>query len=210
MGEVIAQPFLAGLSTGLFCCAYCFPFVAPFLVAEERTMRQTAWVLSNFILGRLAGYTLFGLAVGFLGERFDSRWLHLISVGALILLSVFLLLYALGLVSPAWPLCAGTSRARGRTPFLMGVFMGLKVCPPLLVSAAYVFSLHDMLKGVLYFLVFFVGTTIYFIPLALLGMLSGMDEFRRVARASAVLVSVIFLVYGVYMLWRGVSPLYMQ
>ena len=208
MGEVVVQPFLAGLSTGLFCCAYCFPFIAPVLVAEERTLRQTAWVLSKFILGRLCGYTLFGVVIGYLGEQVGSNWFHTISVVSLVLLSLFLLLYALNLVKPSWPLCAGSAKARGRTPFLMGLLMGLNLCPPFLMSAVYVFTLQSMLKGAVYFLMFFAATTIYFIPLALLGMVSHMGEFRGVARASAVLVSVIFLAYGVYALWRGELPLH--
>lgn len=210
MSDVIVQPLLAGLSTGLFCCAYCFPFIAPVLVAEERSGRQTARVLAQFILGRLIGYAAFGVAIGYLGERLDEPLLHKVSVVSLILLSAFLVVYALGLVRPAWVGCSGGKPpARGKAPFLMGLFMGFNMCPPFLMSVVYVFTLHSMVKGLVYFVVFFVATTIYFIPLALLGMLSRMAEFRAVARVSAILVGALFAAYGIYTIGRGASLLHM-
>lgn len=203
--DVIIQPLLAGLSTGLFCSAYCLPVVAPFLVAEQRGPRETARALAEFILGRLLGYLLFGAAVGLLGEMLDERIFGLVSAAALVVLSAVLVLYAVGLVRPRWPACLGSARARRLAPLGMGLLMGLNVCPPFLVSVTYVFTLHSALKGMLYFLVFFAATTVYFLPLFFAGWLSRMAEFRWVARLSAVLVGVLFGAYGILVIARGMG-----
>ena len=203
MHDVIIQPLLAGLSTGLFCSAYCLPVIAPYLVAESRDAKGTASALVQFILGRLAGYVLFGAAIGFIGERFAGEWFNLFSVASLVLMSVLLVVYGIGLMKPSWSACgAGWLKGR-RLPMVMGFLMGLNICPPFLMSVAYVFTLHSMVKGIVYFLVFFAATTLYFLPLFFLGFLSKMNEFRVVARISAILVGILFTAYGIYAISSG-------
>jgi sulfite exporter TauE/SafE len=210
MHDVIIQPLLAGLSTGLFCSAYCLPVIAPYLVAENRDAKATAAVLLQFILGRLAGYVFFGAVIGFIGEWFSGEWFNLFSIVSLVLMSVLLVVYGLGLMKPAWSVCGADWLKGRRLPMLMGFLMGLNICPPFLMSVAYVFTLHSMVKGIVYFLVFFAATTLYFLPLFFLGFLGKMSEFRVVARVSAILVGVLFTVYGIYALCRGVLVVHSQ
>ena len=92
---------------------------------------------------------------------------------------------------------------RRRIPLLMGFLMGVNICPPFLISVAYVFTLHSMFKGIVYFLVFFAATTLYFLPLFFFGFLSKLNEFRAVARVSAVLVGLLFIAYGIYAFSSG-------
>ena len=82
-------------------------------------------------------------------------------------------------------------------PTTLGFLMGINVCPPFLLSLAYVFTLHSMAKGLVYFLVFFCATSLYFVPLLFVGWLGRMKEFRWAARASALAVGILFLVYGI-------------
>jgi sulfite exporter TauE/SafE len=203
MSEVLIQPLLAGLSTGLFCVATCVPFLAPYLASERRGMAATVRVLGQFLLGRLAGYVLFGAVFGWLGERANFALFNAVSSGALILLSALIAAYALGLLRPGWSWCAAEAAPGARAPFLMGVLLGVNVCPPFLLSLAYVFTLHSAAKGILYFLVFFAATSVYFLPLGFLGPLGRIAEVRGVARLSALAVGVLFAIYGVFALTRG-------
>lgn len=205
MGDVLVQPFLAGLSTGLFCCAFCFPFVAPILVAEERSLSESWRVLGAIIGGRLVGYAIFGMAIGFLGERFENVVIERTLLCALIALSALLMLYGVGWLRPTASWCGALIRSPVRVPFVMGLLMGINLCPPFLMSAIYVFTLHNMLKGIAYFLVFFLGTSLYFLPLGFLATLSRWEYLRKAARISAVLVGLIFCGYGLYALFRGVN-----
>jgi sulfite exporter TauE/SafE len=202
MGDVIIQPLLAGLSTGLFCTTFCLPFIAPYLAAESRDMRASAKVLLEFILGRLGGYVLFGAVFGYLGEKIDQSIFNVVSITALLILSWVLVGYAVGLAKPR-SVCAALSARRALTPLGMGFLMGINLCPPFLMSIAYVFTLHSALKGMVYFLVFFAATTVYFIPLVFVGLLGRMYEFRLAARVSAVLVGVVFTAYAIYMIASG-------
>ena len=215
MNDVLIQPFLLGISVGIFCFTYCVPFIAPYLVSEQRKLKRNFKIILEFILGRLIGYILFGAIFGYLGEKIASQTVNLILIIALMVLSVILIFYALGLLKPKGFFClAPSSLAKGggsaryakfreKVPILMGFLMGINICPPFLMSLAYVFTLHSAVKGIIYFLFFFLGTTIYFLPITLLGFLGKMKEFRLVARISGVIVGLVFLIYGIYYLIRG-------
>ena len=197
MHDVILEPLLAGLSTGLFCCASCYPVLVPVFAAEERNAGATFRVWLQFLLGRLAGYLLFGAAIGWLGERFDEAWLAKVSAVVLMAMALLLVFYALGFRKPAFSLCAAGTRRGQALPTTLGFLLGINVCPPFLMSLAYVFTLHSMARGIVYFLVFFCATSLYFTPLLFVGWLGRMKEFRWAARASALAVGILFFVYGI-------------
>ena len=196
MHGVILDPLLAGLSAGLFCCATCVPVLAPVFAAENRSAGANVRLWVQFLFGRLAGYLLFGAAIGWLGERFDAAWLTRISAAAMVVLSLILIFYAIGFRKPAWSPCAAGTRRGQATPVLLGFLMGANACPPFLMSVAYVFTLHSLAKGMIYFLVFFCASTVYLIPLPFVGLLGRMKEFRWAARASALAVGILYLAYG--------------
>ena len=195
---LIIQPLLTGLSVGAFCLTYCFPFMGSFIAAEERSTRKNILVLLEFLMGRLMGYLCFGLAVGYLGEKFNSAWLRHATDASFILLSILLALYLLGLVREKGIFCIGGKFIKGKSPVLMGFFMGINLCPPFLLSVAYICKQQSTLYGMIYFALFFLTSSIYFLPLLFVGMLSQTKEFRTLARASGFLVAVIFFIYGIY------------
>jgi len=203
MKDILIQPFLLGLSVGIFCFTYCVPFIAPYVVAEDRKIRKNLGVILKFIFGRFGGYVIFGAIFGYLGEKISNSTVNLILIISLMALSLLLIIYALGFLKPKWGFCSGKF-FRKKSPLLMGFLMGINICPPFLMSLAYVFTLHSAIKGIIYFIMFFMGTSLYILPLFFLGFLGKMREFRLIARISALIVGIVFLVYGIYYISRGV------
>lgn len=202
MRNMVLESLLAGLSTGLFCCATCYPFLLPVFASENRTLAETWRIWLQFLLGRLAGYLLFGAAIGWVGECCDTAWLSLASTAGMMVLALVLIFYAVGFWRPSWSFCAAGTRRGAAAPAALGFLMGLQACPPFLLSVAYVLTLHSMLKGMAYFLVFFCATSVYFVPLLFVGLLGRMKEFRWAARASALAVGALFLAHGAATLYR--------
>lgn len=196
-GEVVVRSFLVGLSSGIFCGLYCFSFIAPILVIENRKISQDFILLLKFIFGRFLGYVAFGSVFGYLGEKITQRGFDLVTSIVLVVLSMILILYALGFVKKKFSFCL-RPKIKTRLPILMGFLMGINVCPPFLISAIYVFKLGSVLYGIIYFLVFFLATTIYFLPLIGLGYLNKFKEFQKVGRVSALIVGVLFFIYGIF------------
>lgn len=204
MSEIFISPFLLGLSTGIYCFAYCLPFIASFMVSEARKAKENFLVILKFITGRFFGYVAFGAVFGYLGEKITNTGVNLILILALIVLSVILILHALGLMkSDRFSFCAKIKQHNPKLPLVMGFLMGINLCPPFLMSLTYVFTLHSALKGVIYFIMFFIGTSLYFLPIFFLGYLNKMKEFQVVGRISAIIVGTFFIIYGLYYISRG-------
>ena len=92
---LIIKALLLGLSTGIFCLSYCLPVIVPLVLSQEQKMRQSFWLVGKFVGGRLLGYLLFGALVGYLGFRVQSKLVHNLVLGALTILAIFLIFYAL-------------------------------------------------------------------------------------------------------------------
>jgi sulfite exporter TauE/SafE len=195
---MIWQGFLLGLSTGVFCLGYCAPVFVPYVLAEGRPrLGMNLGLVGQFLLGRLAAYALFGLVAGYLGVWVGGslpRWIIALS---LVGLSLLLILYALAQSLPRPGLCRFVGGHSARMPLVLGFLTGINPCPPFLLATASVFEGADPLGGVLLFVAFFVGTSLYMLPLTFVGLLSRYEQIREVARLTAIIVGVVFLLMGV-------------
>ncbi|HID64084.1 MAG TPA: sulfite exporter TauE/SafE family protein, partial [Anaerolineae bacterium] len=116
-------------------------------------------------------------------------------------LSLLLVLYALAQSLPRPGLCRFVKGHSARMPPVLGFLTGLNPCPPFLLAAARVLKGADPLGGVLLFVAFFAGTSLYMLPLAFVGLLSRYEQIREVARLTAIIVGVVFLLMGISYLW---------
>ena len=204
--------FLLGLANGVTCLAFCAPVLVPYLLQEGTTVPRSLLVLLQFLGGRLGGYAVFGLlawATGsLLTQATDAQ--SLVIGTAYVGLAALLLVNALRKRAPAGACALEGAQARlARWPALlplgMGVLAGLKVCPPLLLAFADAASTGTLGGSLLVFLTFFLGTSIYFLPISFVGAFRHIGELRIVARFAAVIVSVYYLYLGVLLLIGGVT-----
>jgi len=200
MTEVILSALALGISTGVSCLAVCLPFYLPYLIAEERKLKVNFIEFSKFMLGRLAGYLLFGLTFGYLGEKLNFGIISVFSALSLALLSLFIILYSFIFFKTKITAlaCRYLKLKLIKPPFLIGFLTGINVCPPFLLSLNYIFILGDVFKGLIYFFFFFLATSLYFIPLIFLGKLSYVNEFQKLARLTMLVVGLIFFSYSIY------------
>lgn len=205
------QGFLLGLASGTTCLATCAPVLIPLLLGEGKQTRQNWALLGQFLGGRLVGYLLFALFAWASGQ------LVLAAAGgarsplfgaAYVLLAAALLVYGLG----KWPtVCAGSLtglRARlARWPALLplglGLLTGLNLCPPFLLAFTGAADGRSLLNSLAFFALFFVGTSLYFLPLPFVGLLRRFDVLRTVGRLAAVVVAVYYLFTGIIMIAGG-------
>lgn len=208
--DVIFLPFFTGLSVGISCFFFCFPFLAPVVVAEARKKIENFFLILKFIFGRLVGYLSFGAFFGFLGEKLSQTFLSLIFLFALLVLSILLILYSFSLLKEKILLCQKIKKSSPKFPFLIGFFTGINLCPPFLISLTYVFTLHNFWAGIIYFFFFFLGTNFYIFPIYFLGFLNKIREFQLVARISGIVVGILFFIYGIYNFIEGVKISHLQ
>ena len=206
------QGFLLGLANGTTCLAFCAPALIPFLMHEGQTVRQNMVTLLKFLGGRMGGYLIFGLLAWATG----SLLLEAVGYQALIIgvayvgLAAVLLVAALRKKAPSRT-CAfeGARATLNRWPaFLpigMGFLAGLKICPPLLLAFTDAASTGTLVGSLIFFLAFFLGTSVYFIPIPFLGVFRRVSALQTVGKFAAVIVALYYLYAGILLLAGGVS-----
>jgi len=205
--------FLLGLANGTSCLALCAPVLIPFLLSEGDNVRQNLVTLAKFLGGRLLGYLLFGLLAWAVGGLLLAAggYQALLIGGTYVGLSILLLVAAFRKKKPAHGACVlSDAQVRFRRwpaliPLGMGLMAGLKVCPPLLLAFTGAASSGTLGGSLLLFATFFLGTTLYFLPLPLLGAFTRMPDLRIVGRFAAVIVALYYLGSGILLLAGGVQ-----
>ena len=205
------QGFLLGLASGTTCLAFCAPALIPFLMHEGQTVRQNLVTLLKFLGGRMGGYLIVGLLAWATGSLLlEAVGYQALMVGvAYVGLAAVLLVAVLRKKAPAGS-CAfeGAQATLNRwpafLPFGMGFLAGLKICPPLLLAFADAASTGSLVGSLFFFLAFFLGTSVYFIPIPFLGVFRRVSDLQIVGKFAAVIVSLYYLYVGILLLAGGV------
>ncbi len=207
------QGFLLGLSTGITCLAYCSPVLVPYLLGEGKSIRQTASTLSQFLLGRLLGYLLFAVFAWLAGYYLSSLTDRREVLMGFIYILLASLLFWYGLSQSAAP-CAGRSlharlthmalRHPALVPLVMGLLTGLNLCPPFLLAFAAACENPTLAHSLLFFLSFFLGTTLFFLPIPLLGACKCIPSLKIIGKLAAAVMSIYYFYTGMLMIAGGI------
>jgi len=196
---MIIKALTLGFSTGFFCLGYCIPIVGPFMLSKkDSTLKGSASALGLFIAGRLIAYIIFGLFVGLLGYHTKNMAiLHAKVVPVIfILLGCIMILYGAAKILPNHNSCSLSQKYLDRPwhLFALGILAGINICPPFLLALSYAFSLKAVGKSTLFFLLFFVATSVFLLPLLFSGAVSRFKDVRIAARITAIIAGGWFII----------------
>jgi sulfite exporter TauE/SafE len=213
IGQLLGEGLAIGLAGGTGCLATCGPVLLPYLLAEQGRSRWSSMLaLAQLLLGRLVGYLAFGLVAWIAGLTLlgHPRWRAWLVGTAYLGVAILMIAYGF---SPATRGCAGTPGAgilgqvRARWPALLpaalGLFTGLNLCPPFVVAITRAADAGGLAGSLAFFSAFFVGTSVYLVPLPLLGWLRRPEAVRTTARLAAGVVGVYFAYLGLATLIGG-------
>jgi len=210
----LIQGFLLGIANGGSCLTACAPIFLPYLVGEGRSVRHNIPPVLYFLTGRLAGYLLFAV---FAWEA--GKWIRAEPLGGLFLGSIYAVLACLLIVygflrqRSACP----ANGAKGKLmallsgkpvilPALMGLLTGLTLCPPFITAIAGATSQTSLFSTVLYFLSFFVATSLYVAPFPFAGLLGRIAAVRIVGRLAAGIMGCYLFYQSLIMIYGGLRP----
>lgn len=173
----LPMAFTLGLVFGMGpCLLACLPYLGPVFLNSDGGVRRSWRVLLPLSLGRLTGYTGFGLACGLAGQAVDTA----VSDGTVkAILGAAALLVGLALL---WRSVSGRARCASPTPgngmatlrridatampilpgglYLMGLAMALTPCAPLGVVLVAAATLASAAGGALLGLAFGIGAVV--------------------------------------------------
>jgi sulfite exporter TauE/SafE len=206
------EGFMLGLSSGTLCLAYCSPVLVPYFMTNPRSTPGNFLDLFNFLLGRVGGYLLFAIIAWRAGWMWhiNSSAKPVVLGSVYILLAIFLLVYNLGhrdtpcaakpfLISSKHMLTENKLLA----PVILGLLTGINLCPPFLLIFTKVSTLGSITDSIFYFLMFFLGTCLYFLPLPFIGLLPQKTVLQTVGRFTSVIVAFFYIYTGVIELIGG-------
>jgi len=208
----LSEGFLLGLSTGTVCLAYCGPVLLPYLMGEGSTIVQNTISVGLFLGGRFLAYLLVGLVSGLAGallipETFEKTLFFGIIY---LLLATFLISYGFHHFKE---ICLGTNpytmqkihvhRWPLMVPVLGGFITGLNLCPPFLLAITEAVKGENTVSGMLFFVMFFLGTSVFFIPLPFIGVIRRRHVLRIIGKFAAVLAGLLYLYKGIILLFSA-------
>ena len=194
--------------------ASCGPVLVPSLLAERAGLRLNTRYLSTFLGARFVGYLLFAAAAWELGALVSLPPAPRIVLFGVIHVSLacVLLWYAYSAGHTCAQSCSGSelvsigvTRKRGVSgAAALGFLTGLSVCPPFVAAGVRAAELGSVAAALLFFAVFFVGTSVWFVPFVGLGCVARNEAVSTVARMAMVLIALYYAYLGLTMLGRRV------
>lgn len=200
---MIIEALLLGLSTGAYCLFSCAPVVTPLFMSTEPEKKYSSQMLINFLSGRLTGYLIFGIISGFTGGLISSNLNPIYNeiLGAIIsiLIGIILILSGLNFQFPRLSFCKYIFKFTSpvKSSYFFGLFTGVNVCPPFVGAATRVFNNGGIIYGFLFFLIFFLATSIYFLPyLGVSFLTKKIEPLKEIARFSMLIIGSYIFVYS--------------
>jgi sulfite exporter TauE/SafE len=196
MQSEIFSALLLGLSSGVACLGICSPYLVPFLLAEKRTTLQNGFIILEYLGGRLIAYIVTGALAGAAGQYLSGFKISDKVSGALMIITALLLIFY-SISAAGFFEIRLAKNITSRVPFFAGVVNGFNICPPFVTAAAYAISLHSVLKGAGFFMLFFMGTSVYVLPLIFTGLVSRFERARNAGKIAGILAGALILVQGI-------------
>jgi sulfite exporter TauE/SafE len=198
--EGLSRGLTLGLATGTACLATCGPIYATYLMGEKREGLQSLWVILKLNAGRFLAYALFGAIMGMLGGSIPASIRIPVTMAGYILFSLYLFLSVVRVRKACSGCSAGKFLRITKSPFLLGILTGFSICPAFLIALTSAFESSGPVNGMMLYIGFFAGTTVYMLPFAIFGLLTVKDWITKASRMIAVVVAIYFGALGV----RGV------
>ena len=225
---IFVKGLMLGLASGVVCAGYCGPILVPYLLSRGETILKNLATIVLFMGGRLAGYLIFAVIAWAAGTAAANITNEKAVIGGIyIVLAVLMIIYGF---KKAGGECAGKkatsfferlrllrlrslrspsarndilSTLNNQTIFavILGLLTGLNLCPPFLIAFTEGTQAGSIWASMLYFTAFFVGTSVYILPMAVIGLGRRIEALRYAGRLAAG-------VMGVYYLYLGITTLY--
>jgi sulfite exporter TauE/SafE len=204
--------FLLGLANGTFCLAHCAPILVPYLLSEAKDSKRNCIVLSYFLSGRLIGYVAFAVLAWITNVMVIQNLANRTVILGVVYIALAILLMVYGFVDKEQR-CAAKSvetlkkmsaRYQALLPAALGLLTGLNLCPPFLLAFATAAANDSLWRCTLFFLTFFVGTSVYFMPLPAIGIFRRYDILRPIGRLAVGIMGVYYIYFGFVTIQRSI------
>ncbi len=197
----MTESFILGLTTGSACLATCGMTLVPYFVSGNTSSKRVSAGLSLFLLSRLLVYIILGAVAWYLGQALfgESTFRPYILGTFYIIFSVLLIVYAIDKGKKRGCPLSITSGIEKKflIPVSLGIISSLSFCPAMLIAVTNSASQNNITASILVFVMFFTGTSVWFMPLPLLSMIKNRQIIKTIAMFATAIAGAIYLFRGV-------------
>jgi len=203
----MTESLILGLSSGSACLATCGMVMFPYLMAGSADVKRIATDLSLFLFTRLAVYIILATVTWFFGQAFfgNSVVRNVVPGILYIVFAVMLVWYAISnnrtRECPAKIVTMVNNKRL--VPVLLGVVTSIGFCPALLIILTKGATQGTLVQSYLSFLAFFIGSSIWFLPLPLAGKIRKKEVLKTIGILATGLAGIIFMIKGITNLIGG-------
>jgi cytochrome c biogenesis protein CcdA len=204
----MTDSLILGLSSGSACLATCGMVMFPYLMAGSAGVKRIALDLSLFLLTRLIVYSILATLAWYFGQAiFTNTLVRNIVPGILyIIFAVLLIWYSIG--KNRKPDCpakiVSTVNNKRLVPLMLGLVNSLGFCPALFIIVTKGATQGTLLQSYIAFLAFFIGSSVWFIPLPLTGRIRRKEILKNIGVLATGLAGIIFMIKGLTNLIGGI------
>jgi hypothetical protein len=204
----MTDSFILGISSGSACLMTCGLAMFPYLMAGSAGVRKITFDLSVFLLTRLVIYFFLATLAFYFGQTFfSSPVLRTFIPGILyIAFAVMLIWYSIDRnrkkVCPAK--IVTTVENKRLVPLVLGLVNTLGFCPALLLILTEGTAQGNIARSYLAFLAFFVGSSLWFLPLPFAGKFRKKKVIETIGILATGLAGAIFIIKGITILIGGI------
>ncbi|MCX6300812.1 MAG: sulfite exporter TauE/SafE family protein [Bacteroidia bacterium] len=202
------ESFILGLSTGSACLLTCGMVMFPYLMSGSSGVKRITIDLSVFLLTRMLVYALLSVAAWYLGRAFfTNQVVRSVVPGILyIVFAGMLIWYAID--RNRQKNCPAkfvtTVNNRKLIPIFLGVVNSLGFCPALYLVLTKGASEESLAGSLTAFLAFFIGSSLWFLPLPLAGKIKKKKILETIGILATGLAGIIFIIKGLTSLIGGI------
>jgi hypothetical protein len=193
------QAFLLGIANGHTCTISCLPTLLPYFLKENGTFFQNSRALFQFLLGRLFSYLIFTTLFFLFGASLS----HTPLFGAIAFLGFSILL-----ILP--PKKCPLSFMKGKlskipSSFCFGLLSALSLCPSLFLLLLDTTRSSSLLFAIGGTTLFFIGTSIFFLPLSFLSIFKKKEQLLIIGTYAAYLMAAYYGITGITLFFEALA-----
>jgi hypothetical protein len=210
------QGFFLGLANGTVCVAYCAPVLVPYILGKGENTLENFSTLAKFLLGRLLGYMAFALLAWATNKIILENTIYKELILGLTYIILAVLMFFYGIINShtfcsvkrAKKLLSKFSFVNSKLlPIMLGLFTGLNLCPPFLIAFTGATVSGSILGSMSFFFMFFIATSLYFLPIPFIGMIKNHGELKYIGKMAAIIMSLYYLYMGIIIIQGGIINL---
>jgi cytochrome c biogenesis protein CcdA len=202
--------FLIGLSSGATACMFsCMPFLAPLLITESKSLKQSSQVVLPFSLGRIFSYTLIAMIASnsslWVKSILNNEILFQVILGTLtMLMGIFLLVRTIrnGSKSCSTSPSYHAQNVKGTLGiFGLGILVSLNPCAPIVTLIALSANTAVMATAAGYGVSFGLGAVL--VPFVFYTFIVGtivqglLEQFRKYVKFIEIFAASLLIVTGI-------------